>query len=115
AEVVAGEGEAFAERLRTRLRSDVVERLGWHRERGDEVVIVSASLAVYLEPLGRTLGATAVLATGLEVCPDGRLTGRLEGANVRGAEKAARLRGYLAGERCELWAYGDSRGDRELL
>jgi phosphoserine phosphatase len=26
-----------------------------------------------------------------------------------------RLRRWLGGERCELWAYGDSAGDRELL
>ena len=25
------------------------------------------------------------------------------------------LRTYLAGEHCELWGYGDSRGDRQLL
>ncbi|MGH9000745.1 MAG: haloacid dehalogenase-like hydrolase, partial [Acidimicrobiia bacterium] len=47
----------------------------------------------------------------------GRLTGALLGANCRGAEKVARLREWLGGEELEvdLWAYGDSRGDAELL
>jgi len=115
ADELAAQGERYASHLARRLRPDMVERLEWHRGQGHEIVIVSASLAVYLEPLGRDLGATAMLATGLEVGPDGRLTGRLQGANVRGPEKVARLKAFLAGETCELWAYGDSTGDRELL
>lgn len=114
AEVVRAHGQRFADVLLARLRPEAMARLQWHRARGDELVIVSASLLVYLEPLGRRLRFDAVLATGLEV--DGKtLTGRLEGANVRGQEKVARLREWLAGSSCELWAYGDSAGDRALL
>jgi phosphatidylglycerophosphatase C len=39
----------------------------------------------------------------------------LAGRNCRGAEKAVRLREYLGPEPVTLFAYGDSRGDRELL
>ena len=48
----------------------------------------------------------------------GVLTGRLSGANCRGPEKARRVREWLAGaglDGAELWAYGDSPGDAELL
>jgi phosphatidylglycerophosphatase C len=76
-------------------------------------------LEVYLSPLGNRLGFDGILATSLEVGDDGRLTGRLSGANVRRAEKVARLRGWLKeelnGAPYELWAYGDSKGDKELL
>jgi phosphatidylglycerophosphatase C len=82
---------------------------------GHEVVVVSASLQLYLGPLGHRLGVDAVLATELAVGADGRLTGALAGANVRGAEKVRRLRNWLGGSPCELWAYGDSSGDNELL
>ena len=52
------------------------------------------------------------LATG----PDGVLSGELHRPNVRGAEKATRLRAWLDGhEPDQLWAYGNSSGDRELL
>ena len=37
------------------------------------------------------------------------------GGNCRGAEKARRLRAYLHSDDVELWAYGDSAGDTELL
>jgi phosphoserine phosphatase len=54
----------------------------------------------------------------LERDSGGRLTGRLVGENCRGREKELRLRAWLAAnglEDAELWAYGDSAGDAELL
>lgn len=108
--------EAFAARvLATAMWPPGLERLEWHRRRGDEVVIVSASPELYLAPVGRELGARAVLATGLEVDGAGRITGRLAGPNVRGAEKVVRLDAWLGGDAAEVWAYGNSDGDRQLL
>jgi len=112
-------GEAFAREVGAgRLRDDTVARLRRHRELGHTVILASASLDPYLVPLGRSLGVDAVVCTVLERGSEGRLTGRLVGANCRGAEKARRVRGWL-GENdladAELWAYGDSSGDDELL
>jgi phosphatidylglycerophosphatase C len=39
----------------------------------------------------------------------------MDGPNVRAAEKAVRLTDLLGPAEVELWAYGDSRGDREML
>lgn len=103
----------------TGLRSDTTARLAWHRDRGDRVVIVSASYEQYVEVVGEHLGVDAVLATRLDVV-DGRCTGRLLGPNCRGPEKLDRLTRWLAEQSLTLddvtlWAYGDSSGDRELL
>lgn len=107
---------AFVERLVERgLRPWAAARLQWHREHGHEVVIVTASPEIYVAELARRLGAAAVLGTRLEVDDAGRLTGRLMGANCRGAEKVARLRAWLGTRDVVLIAYGDSKGDRELL
>jgi phosphatidylglycerophosphatase C len=110
-------GARYAEQLLQQrpFRLDTLDRLAWHRSEGHDVVIVSASLDVYLEPIAAGLGVEHVIATRLAEGPDGRLTGRLEGPNVRGPEKASRLRAWLGDETAELWAYGDSAGDRELL
>lgn len=101
-----------------RMRRDTVARLARHRDLGHRVVLVSASLEPYLLPLGAMLAADAVLCTRLELAPDGRLTGEIEGSNCRGPEKVRRLRQWLdengLGD-AELWAYGDSSGDDELL
>jgi len=119
ADRLADIGEAYGAELCRRVRPAMADRIAWHRDRGHRLVIVSASLEVYLLPFGRALGFDQVLATRLEVGEDGRLTGRLRGLNVRRAEKPARLRAWLAeelrGGTYQLWAYGDSIGDRELL
>lgn len=109
-------GRAFADtRARQWLRPDTTARLRWHLAEGHRVVLVSASLRPYLEPLGEHLGVSDVLCTTFETDGSGTLTGRLLGANCRGPEKAERLRVWLGGETAEIWAYGDSSGDRELL
>lgn len=113
-EVVAA-GVEFSRWLEARAHPEALARIAWHRQRGDELVLISASLLVYLEPLAARLGFHAVLATALEVGRDGLLTGAFEGANVRAAEKVRRLEQWLGGREVELWAYGDSAGDRELL
>jgi len=112
-------GDAFAREVGAgRLRDDTVARLRRHRELGHTVIFASASLDPYLVPLGGSLGVDAVVCTVLERGADGRLTGRLVGANCRGAEKARRVRDWLLENDladAELWAYGDSSGDDALL
>ncbi len=115
---VNAEGHSFASYVQTRfLRSDVMARLRWHQKMGHRTVIVSASLRPYLEPLASALGIERAICTDVE--HDGERYGtRLDGANCRAEEKATRLRGWLADEGIEdadIWAYGDSRGDREML
>jgi phosphatidylglycerophosphatase C len=108
----------FAEdHLRDHLRDDVHRRFGWHRDRGDRLVIVSASPEAYVAPIGRLLGADHAVATRLAV-EDGRLTGGYEGRNCRGEEKLLRLRAWRDGLEdpgTRLWAYGNSRGDLRML
>lgn len=113
---VAEQGMAYARTFSTVLRPSMVSQLEWHLDAGHEVVVVSASLAAYLEPFAAERGVDHVIGVELEVGPDGLLTGAQVGPNVRGAEKATRLRSWLDGEEPEhLWAYGNSSGDRELL
>jgi HAD superfamily hydrolase (TIGR01490 family) len=114
---VRAAGAAYATSLHggRALRPEMLDRVQWHREHGHEIVIVSASLDVYLEPLAPMLGIDHVLCTQLGVGPGERLDGTLVGGNVRGPEKLRRFRAWAGGGDVELWAYGDSAGDRELL
>lgn len=110
------QGAAFAtDVVLHHMHEETVQRAAWHRSQGHELVIVSASFTAYLDPIAEQLGFDAVLATRLEVGPDGMLTGRLLGANVRGAEKVRVLDAWLGTDPAIVWAYGDSGGDRELL
>lgn len=111
----------YAATLPGRLRPELVERLRWHQSEGHATVLVSAGLGAYLRPLADRLGLDDVLAVELVADGTGRLTGTVDGeVNNRGEQKVARLRAWIA-ERfgpaagVELWAYGDSSGDEELL
>lgn len=109
-------GLAYAQTLPGRLRAPLAAQVAWHRSSGHELVIVSASLGAYLRPFAAAEGFDHVIAVELEVGSDGLLTGALVGPNVRGAEKAVRLRRWLDGDEPDLlWAYGNSTGDTELL
>lgn len=109
-------GKAFADRItRSAITSDARDRIAWHRREGHDVVIVSASLDVYLGDVGEALGIAHVICTSLDTDDRGRCTGQLRGMNCRGPEKATRLRALLGDDDIELWAYGNSRGDDEML
>jgi len=109
-------GTSYGERLAARsVTTAMRERLAWHQDAGHEVVIVSASLDVYVDAAALSLDVEHVLCTTLAVDADGQCTGALEGGNCRGAEKAQRLRAHLGTDEVELWAYGNSGGDREML
>ena len=113
---LAEAAESFAEHVvASALRPEIRARVEWHRAQGHELVLVSASPELYVAPIGRRLGFDAVLATRLEVDAEGRLTGRLLGANCRGPEKVVRLREWRGGTLTVAYAYGDSAGDREML
>ena len=120
ADDVAARSRDFAlEHLALKGRAQLLERLAWHKVQGHDVVIVSASPQIYVDVITDALGAAGGLGTRLAVDPRGRLTGGYLGKNCRGSEKLRRLslwieqRGYVAPP--EVFAYGNSRGDRRML
>lgn len=118
-EEVDAEGVAFAHKVATSwMRPDVAARLRWHQDQDHVVLLVSASLAPYAEPLGELLELDGVLCTRIESV-DGYFTGNLVGANCRGVEKVERIVEWCreAGVSPDSiqYAYGDSEGDRPML
>lgn len=102
-------------RLLDLVRPEMVTRIQEHKRRGHRLVLVSASPALYLDSWAENAGFDAVIATGLEF-RDERFSGRLATPNCWGPEKVRRLQQWLGGRRPRvLFAYGDSRGDREML
>lgn len=91
-----------------------LERLRWHQQQGDVVVVVSASLDAYLRPWCDELGVE-LICTELEVTA-GVLTGQYRGGDCTGTEKAKRvLERYDLSRYPIVYAYGDTHEDRELL
>jgi HAD superfamily hydrolase (TIGR01490 family) len=101
--------------LRFFLNETAKERIRWHKAQGHKMIVVSASIINWIEPWASREGFEAVLSTELEV-EDGKLTGRFATKNCYGIEKVNRLKEYLDSNKSYyLYAYGDTKGDRELL
>ncbi|MDH5784997.1 MAG: HAD-IB family hydrolase [Chromatiales bacterium] len=111
-----GEAQRFARDILPRLvRRSCAERIAWHQAQGHRVIIVSASLELYLRPWAVSQGIGDVLATRLAEV-QGRAADHFDGVNCYGGEKAQRVQEYLGDlSKLEIYAYGDSRGDREML
>jgi phosphatidylglycerophosphatase C len=96
------------------LRHKALERIEWHKQRGDRVVVVSAALDAYIQPWCDTAGVETV-CTQLEI-RNGRLTGKYVGGDCCGPEKAKRVsERYRLSDYSEIYAYGDTHEDREML
>lgn len=95
---------------------EAVSLIEEHHAAGRDVVIVSASGAEVVEPIGELLGADTVVATRLEV-EDGRYTGEI--AFYAYAEEKARAIRELAEQHgydlAECYAYSDSVTDVAML
>lgn len=110
------EANNFAELILPKLlKEKALKTIEWHKEQGHTLVLVSASPENYLIPWALKTGFTHILASKLETS-EGKITGKLIGENCRGKEKVRRLKEIFGPEKSyELWAYGDSAGDAELL
>mgnify|MGYP003531147011 FL=1 len=111
---VVQQGKRFAtEILPGTIRADMLHRLQQHQSQGDEVVIVSGSLDVYLQPWSAQHGL-ALICNQLETQGD-LLTGRYQGDDC-GANKVARIQArYDLEAYARVHAYGDSREDLPML
>ena len=107
-------GERFADLIDGWLRNGAMARLRWHRAQGHTVLLVSASLDLWLAPWARRHGLTLVCTGGAW---DGDVfTGRLATPNCNGPEKVRRVEALHDVREFErIYAYGDSSGDREML
>ena len=96
------------------LRPEAIERLNWHKARGDRIVIVSASLTVYLGPWCEKMG--------FELCGvnleerEVLLTGHYLDGDCTGRKKVERIRALIKLDEFEhIYAYGDTAEDIEML
>jgi phosphatidylglycerophosphatase C len=117
AEMLRKQAENFASGpLQTKIRPEAWKKLQWHKQQGHRCLLISANLDVYLEPWALSAGFHDLICSKLEIDGKGYYTGNLVGLNCRGPEKAQRLLQVLGPKNNYiLYAYGDSRGDKELL
>ena len=115
ADVVRELGRAYArDVLPALVRRRALERIDWHKQQGDAVVVVSGSLDVYLRHWCEAMGVD-LICTELEE-RDGMLTGRYVCGDCSRGEKLRRIRArYDLAQYPVIYAYGDTADDREML
>lgn len=108
--------QRFARDNRDRLlRQDVLAMLRRALDDGAQVLIVSASIDNWVRPFFEGMAVT-ILGTQVET-KGGLLTGCFLTANCYGPEKVRRIKAELKESRdhYHITAFGDSRGDKEML
>ena len=96
------------------LRQEAIEKLQWHQQQGDRIIVVSASMENWLK-FWCDSHELELLATRLDAKAN-KLTGKFLTANCHGEEKARRIRELVdLGEYEKIYAYGDSGGDTAML
>lgn len=107
--------EDYARKQKGILKAEGMQCVDDALRRGCKVVVISASIDNWVRPFFQGRKGIEIAGTQIEVI-DGRLTGRFLTRNCYGSEKVARLlQLYPDRKSYRLVAYGDSRGDRELL
>ncbi len=101
-------------RLPKIIKQSALDRLGWHKKENHRVCVVSASIDLWLSDWCSRYDVE-LISTQLEV-RDGKITGRLASKNCYGMEKVNRIKEVIdLSAYSKIYAYGDSRGDREML
>jgi len=96
------------------IRKKALDRLDWHKNQGHKIVVVSASINLWLQDWCDFNNFT-LIASELEIV-NGRITGNLLSNNCHGPEKVKRiLDKYNLSDYTYIYAYGNSRGDYEML
>lgn len=96
------------------VRPEALSKLEWHKLQGHRVVIVSANFEEILKEWC-CRNSCALIATSLDYS-EGKLTGTFSESHCHGAEKVRRIRAtFDLSSFSEIYAYGDSEGDKEML
>lgn len=96
------------------VRKQAMEKIKWHQEQGDELVIVSASMECWLKPWCDK-NKISLIATKLEM-KNKKVSGKFLTKNCYGEEKVNRIKNkYNLQAYTYIYAYGDSRGDHAML
>lgn len=107
--------EDFASERKDLLRPSTTAVLRNMLSKGEACYVVSASSPAWVEPMLRDFQGVKVTGTEWET-KDGLLTGRMATPNCYGKEKVRRLMELVPDLKTKhIVAYGDSRGDKEIM
>jgi HAD superfamily hydrolase (TIGR01490 family) len=91
-----------------------------HADAGHHLILATASLDLHVRPIARALGFSNVICTKVAWTRDGRISGDLDGDNMRGDKKLAEVQRAVARlesapRSATVIAYSDHHADLPLL
>jgi phosphatidylglycerophosphatase C len=96
------------------INKEAIKKILWHKKHGHEVVVVSASIESWIEPWCK-INDLQLIATKIE-SKNGLITGKFLSKNCHGEEKCNRIKkNYNLKNYDCIYAYGNSRGDKQML
>ncbi|MBP9022754.1 MAG: HAD-IB family hydrolase [Spirochaetes bacterium] len=96
------------------IRKRALDQINWHKQQGDIIVIVSASLNIYLDEWAFSNNFDLICTTLESV--NSKITGRYISGDCTGNEKAKRIMDkYNLSFFRNVYAYGDTVEDAEML
>ncbi len=117
-DVINQSDEWFDTYVRPVFYDDGIELIAEHRERGDHLVLLTASTIYACMPISRHLGLDHFIGTRLDVA-DGVLTGKLTLPLCYGAGKVEQAQAYVSrfpgASLDDAWFYSDSVTDLPML
>jgi phosphatidylglycerophosphatase C len=107
--------DAFAlEKIEGLMRPKAKLEIEKHLQQGTKVVIVSASAQNWFQKYFENK-SIEILSTQLQTS-NGKITGKIVAKNCHGLEKVSRIKNtYNLAEYDEVYAYGDTKGDKPML
>lgn len=97
------------------LNPEAIAKLNWHQAQNHRCLLISNSAECYLGPWSEKKGFEVFSGSRFETS-NKKLTGKMAGEHCQGEEKVVRLKEILGSiEGYEIYAYGDSSGDKDLL
>lgn len=94
--------------------AEAIQKLDWHQTQGHEVVVITASPAIWTRPWCDARGYVWI-GTELEIV-GGCFTGKIVGENCRGAEKVRQLKARFSLEKyAHIYAYGNTKADLPFM
>lgn len=98
--------------MRRGLYREALAAIEMHRQSGERLVLMSASVDLYVPQIGHALGFEIIACSQVRWRSDERLDGHLAGQNCRDLEKQRRLQSLIERERpARVYAYGNSASD----
>ena len=103
-------GKDFAEHIiPSILLPKAIEEIDKHKEKGERIIVISASLEIWLKPWAESMELELICTT--MKFEDQKFSGQFASANCNGVEKVNRINAFLKiDEYSPIYAYGNSSG-----